>query len=426
MHELINWKNTKDKECLIIKGARQIGKTYIVNEFARDNYRNYIYINFIEQPNLKSIFEGELSANEIYKKISLLIPNIEFISGETLIFLDEIQECPDSRTALKFLAIDNSYDVIASGSLLGIRYKEVSSIPVGYERQIIMHSLDFEEYLWSIGVSHQAISIMQESFDNLSIVDSAVNEKFTLYFRDYIVIGGMPAVVSKFVETNNYQKAYDEQMKIINSYSDDISKYALTKYKPKIKNCYLSIPKQLARENKKFMYSVVEKGATARKYANSIDWLRDANLVTYCRNVETPTFPLSAYEKLEQYKIYINDIGLLVAMYGFEMKEAIIQNTLKGNAKGGIYENAIADILIKKGYALYYYKNDNNRQEIEFLMSKNSQIVPIEVKAGNSSTLSLNNLLNHEDIKYGYKFILGNVGQIDKKITLPHYMVMFL
>lgn len=423
---LVEWKSKKSKECLLVKGARQIGKTFIIDKFGREYYKSYIYINFIETSGLRDIFEGDLSVDEIIKRMSLSIPNIKFIDGDTLIFLDEIQKCPQARTAFKFFALDGRYDVIGSGSLLGVSYKEVTSIPVGYEAQIEMYSLDFEEFLWAMGIDEKAISYLKEYFDKREKVPTAMHDSMMKYLREYIVIGGMPAVINKFLETKNFSEVQIEQQKIIDSYLDDISNYALTSEKPKIKNCYLSIPKQLAKENKKFQFSVVEKNSTARKFGNSIEWLRDANLVRLCYNVSAPVFPLVVYEKENWYKLYLNDIGILVSMYGFEMKKAIIDNTLTGDAKGGIYENLIADVLIKKNYKLDYYRNEHNSQEIEFVISKDSDIIPIEVKSTNGATLSLNEMLKRPNIKFGYKLISGNVGVADNKITLPLYMAMFL
>lgn len=423
---LLDWKKNKKNECLLIKGARQIGKTFIVEDFGKRYYKSYIYINFFSNPNLKEIFSNELNADEIYKKMSAFIKNIEFIENDTLIFLDEIQECPNARTALKFLAIDNRYDVIASGSLLGINYKNIKSIPVGYERQIEMNALDFEEFLWAIGINEKAIQYVKEHFESKRKIDEEVNKQFLKYLREYIVVGGMPEVVNTFIKKNNYNDVDFVQNKILNDYLDDIAKYEDINDKPKARNCFLSIPRQLAKENKKFQFSVVEKSGRARTYANSLDWLRDANLIRYCYNVTTPTFPLIGYEIPEQYKIYLNDIGLLTAMYGFDMKETILTNTLVGSIKGGIYENLIADILIKRGKKLNYYKKANSEQEIEFLINEGANIIPVEVKAGNNHTASLDSYIEHQKPIKAYKLIAGNIGASNGKTTLPLYMAMFL
>ncbi|MDD5602589.1 MAG: AAA family ATPase [Eubacteriales bacterium] len=397
LDRLIEWKKNKGKECLLVKGARQVGKTYIIEKFGHEYYKSYIYINLIEKPAIRDIFEGDLSAEEIYKRMSLSIPNIKFADHDTLIFLDEIQACPQARTAFKFLAIDNRYDIIGSGSLLGISYKEIESIPVGYETQIEMHSLDFEEFLWAVGLDDKAVGYIKEYFDKKVAVPAVIHYSMMKYLREYVVTGGMPAVINKYRKNSNFSEVQAEQQKIIDRYLDDISKYASAYEKPKARNCYLSIPKQLAKENKKFQFAVVEKGSSARKY-----------------------------EKDNWYKLYLNDVGILVSMYGFEMKKAIINDTLTGEAKGGIYENLVADMLIKRGYKLYYFRNEKNSQEIEFMITKNSGVIPIEVKSGNGATLSLKTLLMQSDIQYGYKLISGNVGISGKKITLPLYMAMFL
>ena len=424
--KLLEWKNNHKQTCLLVKGARQIGKTFIIDLFGRENYESYIYINFIEMPQTKDIFSGELTADEIYKLLTLVMPEVKYIEHNTLLFLDEIQECPQARTALKFLAIDGRFDVIASGSLLGISYKEVTSIPVGYEEQVEMYSLDFEEFLWAVGYDNEKINSLREYFDKKEKVPDVIHEKMMSLLREYVVIGGMPAVVSRYIETHHFGEVQNMQQMILDSYFDDISKYASNTEKPKVKNAYLSIPKQLAKENKKFQFSVVEKKATARKYENSIEWLRDASLARMVYNVSAPDFPLTAYGKDNQYKLYISDIGLLTALYGFDMKKAVIDNTVKGNVKGGIYENLVLDILSKSSHKLHYYRTDNGSVEIEFLITKDAQIIPIEVKAGNGSTISLNTLLEKTDIPYGYKLISGNVGVNGKKIVMPLYMAMFI
>lgn len=423
---LDEWRKTKKNECLLIKGARQIGKTFLVRQFGKENYESFIELNFEKEPELKSAFDGNLDVPNIIKEISLRKPGIKIVPHKTLIFFDEIQSCPQARTALKFLAQDDTFDVIATGSLLGINYKEISSIPVGYERQYEMHSLDFEEFLWALGIEQSAILSLKENFDKKLPVEKSTNEIMQKYLREFMAVGGMPEVVNKFLETSNYNVVHEEQQKILNDYLNDIAKYASTPDKPKARNCYLSIPRQLAKENTKFKYSEVEKGGTARKYANSLDWLRDANLVRYCYNYIPPEFPLAAYVRDEQFRIYLNDIGLLICMYGYQMKEAVVTDSLSGTVKGGIYENLIADFLVKKNYPLYYFKRDDSSSEVEFLIEKECSVVPVEVKAKKGGTSSLDFLLKKDEIKYGYKIINGNVGQLGKKITIPHYMCMFL
>ena len=289
-----------------------------------------------------------------------------------------------------------------------------------------MHALDFEEFLWAIGVNQMAISYVKEFFDKKEKVPNDINEKMFEYLREYIVVGGMPDVVNTFVKTKNYSEVQSSQEKIIRTYYEDMIKYAPVAEKPKVRRCYDSIPKQLAKDNKKFQFSVVEKKSTARKYGNSLEWLLDANIIQRIFNVSTPLFTLMAYEKDDQYKVYVNDIGLLVAMYGFEMKAPILENSLKGFAKGGIYENLVSDILIKRGYRLSYYKVENTAQEIEFLLTTKDGVVPIEVKAGNNASVSLNTFVDNFKPNAAYKLITGNVGVSETKITLPLYMAIFI
>ena len=431
---LINWKQKKDKSALIIKGARQVGKSYLVREFGRNEYESYIEINFLKNPLYKNIFKGDLSAEEIFKRLSAYIPNLKIIPFKTLLFLDEIQVCAEARTAVKFLVEDGSVDVISSGSLLGLSYledddknvTEPTSLPVGYEEQITMYSLDFEEFLWAKGYNDDAIAYLKDFYISNKEVPKELNDKYLELFREFMIVGGMPEVVQTFIDTNNFQEASKIQGKILADYQDDISKHAKGQEKIKVRQCYDSIPKQLAKEYKKFQYSVVEKGKTSKKYGGSIKWLCDSSLVNKCSNVNEAYIPLLAYEMDDQFKLYLNDTGLLLYLYGPETKLAILNNTLKGNAKGGIYENIISESLLKRGYKLYYYKTQNSSMEIEFVIEKNGEVIPIEGKAGNDSTPSLNSFINKYHPKVSYKFVNGNVGFLDGKKTLPHYMVMFI
>ena len=432
-NELLNWKDNHNQTCLMIKGARQVGKTYIVREFGKKEYRSFIEINFIKRRELKEIFDGSLSADEIYKRMTAYMQHIELIPGETLIFLDEIQNCGSARTAIKFLAEDARYDVITSGSLLSLTYsengdeeaEEPESVPTGYEEFITMYSLDFEEFLWAEGYGENAISVLKEYFNSMSKVPDALNSKYQDLFREYIVIGGMPEVVADYVEHHDYNRVDEIQKRLLANYKFDIAKHAKGVEKTKVQSCYDAIPRQLAKELKKFQYSTVEKGKTRKKYGGSIQWLKDSALVHICYNIHEPYLPLMANAVNEQFKLYINDTGLLCAMYGLETKRAILNNSLRGSAKGGIYENIIAESLVKRGYKLYYYKPDDSH-ELEFLLEINGGVVPVEVKAGNAATVSLNNFIRDFKPDKAYKFINGNVGNVDNKITLPHYMVMFM
>lgn len=424
--QLQEWRDSHHEDCLLIKGARQVGKTFAITQFGQTEYESFIAINFIESPQLKALFDGDLSSSNIKKQMTMLIPGIQFIAEKTLIFLDEIQECPNARTALKFLAQDNTIDVIASGSLLGLSYVSVSSIPVGYERQIEMYGLDFEEYLWALGYSEETTNTLREHFHALEPLPDEVHKKMLEILHEFMAIGGMPAVVQAFVEKQNFATAYAEQEKILAAYLDDIAKFADVTTRNKARECYLSIPRQLAKENTKFKYGMVEKKGTARKFETALDWLRDANLVRYCRAVTTPQFPLRAYEDESKFRVYLSDPGLLCAMYGFEMIAAIIRDELQGPMKGGIYENVVADMLVKAGRDLHYWMNDKGNIKIEFLLEKEASVVPVEVKAKRGATASLNKLLEQDDMKYGYKLSAGNIGVSGKKITLPLYMALYL
>ena len=430
---LLNWKKTKRKECLLIKGARQTGKTYLVRRFGEAEYESFIEINFHEQSSLKIIFDGDKTAEEIYKRMSANIPGIKFIPGKTLIFLDEIQKCAGARTALKFLAEDGRYDIIASGSLLSLSYgqdddrevEQVESIPVGYEKSVMMYSLDFEEFLWAYGYKKEDISYLKSFYESKKKIPTEVNQKFESLLREYLVVGGMPEVVADFAENKNFARVQEIQEKILASYADDIAQHARGAEKAKVRKCYDSIPRQLARENKKFKYSEVESRGNARKFADSIQWLRDANMAYVCTNTSLPVLPLNAYEKENEFKLYINDTGLLLALFGFSTKQALLNGKLQGFAKGGIYENFVAEALIKKGYTLHYYKPDEN-SELEFLIEKNGEVIPIEVKAGNSSTKSLNSFIEKYSPSIAYKLISGNIGITNSKLTIPHYFTMFI
>ncbi len=423
--ELIEWKKTKGKECLLVKGARQVGKSYIIREFGK-TYDSFIEINFYENPEFKTIFEGDLTPSEIYKRISLSFPKVKFIEGNTLIFLDEIQHCPNARTAIKFLATDDKYDVVSSGSLLGLCYKDIVSIPVGYERQIEMNSLDFEEFLWAYGYDASSISSLKSYFDSKERIPDFLHEKFSKILREYLVVGGMPDVVNVFFKTNNFQEVYQKQLSLLTEYEEDIKKYAKTVDRQKIKDCYYSIPRQLAKEYTKFQYTTVAPRSSYKKYENALDWLSDAGMIKLVFNVSTPQLPLKAYEKSNEFKIYATDIGLTTALYGIETQTALVNNVLKGPAKGGIYENLIFDILNKKGYTLHYMKKENNIQEIEFLIEQKCAIIPIEVKSKRGETHSLNEFLREWNPPYAYKLTSTNIGQIDNKITIPHYMAAFI
>lgn len=425
--KLLAWKNSAGKkDAVLLRGVRQCGKTYIVREFGKREYKNFIEINFIERPDIQAVFSGNLDVDSMVQQIKLSMPGCQFIPGETLLFLDEIQDAPNARTSLKFWTQDGRFDCIASGSLLGIDYKNEVSIPVGYEQQLIMRTLDFEEFLWALGVEVNLKEMLAPYVDGAKRVPEAMHNSLNKYLQEYMVVGGLPEVVDTYIATKDFYQVHLLQEKILRDYQDDIAKYALNQDKIKAKQCFLSIPRQLSKENHKFQYSVVEKKATARKFTSSLDWLHNAGLIDFAYNVNSPWFPLKAYVKEDQFRVYLCDIGLLVAMYGYQLKIALLSDALEGPAKGGIYESLVADILAKRGEELYYYKKEDSTLEIEFILERDCKLVPVEVKARKGSTRSLNELLKMDNIERGYKLTAQNTGVVEKKITLPLYMAAII
>ena len=393
---LLQWKNNKQKECLMLHGVRQCGKTFIIRWFGKNYYKNVIEINFVERPDMIRVFKGNLDVKTLIQGISLQMPEVEFIPDSTLVFFDEIQECPEARTSLKFWAEDNHYDVIASGSLLGMTYKDTNSIPVGYEYPVDMFPLDFNEFLWALGIEDSFITELSSYLTADKIIPDHIHDVMMKYLREYLVTGGMPEVVNAYIESHNFSLVQRVQDKILRDYLDDIAKYAVNADRIKARSCYLSIPRQLSKENHKFQYSVVEKKGTARKFESSVDWLTEAGMIVNSYNVSTPDFPLMSYGKEDQFRVYLSDIGLFTAMFGYQMKDMLINDTLTGPAKGGIYESLIADIFYKRSEKLYFYKKEDSSLEIEFLLERKGKIVPVEVKANKGPTKSLNELLNKD------------------------------
>lgn len=424
--DLLEWKNDKNKKSLIIEGARQVGKTFIVREFAKKNYKYFIELNFYADDSLKEIFNGPLDGKEIEAQIRLRVHEAkDMIPGETLIFLDEIQFCPRAMTALKFLTIDGRYDYIASGSLLGLKTKEVDSYPVGYVKHLEMYSLDFEEFLWANGVPKISIEELRKNFETKTPVHPSAHQVMLKHFKDYIVVGGMPEVVSSFINDKNYNKVLELQRDILRKYEDDIQKYADISEKTKIRACFNAISKNLAQDYKKFRYSIVEKGATARKYAGSLEWLYDADIIDFCYNLRIPELPLEGNAIENTFKVYMKDIGLLMAKLEDGSQVDIIDGNL-GIYKGAIYENVIADILGKKGKKLYYFK-PNDSLEIDFVIRYNKKVTPIEVKsADNTKSKSLKSLLENWNIDYGIRLSTKNIGTTNQICSFPIYMAMFL
>ena len=432
--ELLAWKNDPEKLCLMVNGARQVGKSTTIQEFCKVHYTHFIEMNFIENEEYLQIFDGALDKNTILKQITLFFPEIELVPNETVIFFDEIQHCPRAITALKFLAKDERFDIIASGSMLGILYKsrsadrkamDIPSVPVGFINHIEMHSIDFEEFLWANKIKQETIDDVKNYYLSKKPVPSAMHNKLLELFREYIVVGGMPQVVQNFVIHRNFGNVIKIQRNIIEDYKKDITQYAEGNDKAKIRDCFLSIPNQLAKKYKKFQYSVVEKGEGARKYAGAIRWLIDAKIVVRCDNLSVPELPLAGNVKDGEFKIYMCDTGLLVAMLEEGSQKNIINNDLK-IYKGAIYENIIADIFTKSGKSLFYYARDN-KFEIDFIERLDDVATAIEVKSGdNTKSWSTKTIVGKYDIKRGIKLATKNVGESDDILTLPIYMAMFL
>jgi len=424
-NDLMRWKARTDKQCLVVKGARQVGKTFIVELFAKENYKHWVTLNFVQNPAYKAIFDGDLDTDTLVKQISLRVPGAELVPGETLLFLDEIQDCPNARTALKFLTQDSRFDVIASGSLLGINYKDVPSYPVGYVEHLDMHSLDFEEFLWANGINPASIEDIRVYFNEKKTVPPAMHERMMELFKEYIVVGGMPRVVSEFVNTHNFANVLKVQRGILADYEDDIAKYARGAEKAKARACFLSIPKHLSKDYKKFQYSIVERGGTARKFGGSLMWLFDAGVINFCHNLSIPELPLEGNAKSDTFKVYMRDTGLLMAMLEDGSQEDVIDGNL-GIYKGAIYENIIADIFGKSGKKLYYFEH-NNKLEIDFFIRKNKTATAVEVKsADNTKSKSMEAVFTKYGVRHGIKLSSKNVGGTAEFDSFPLYMAMFL
>lgn len=406
-------------------GARQVGKTYIIDKFARENYKYYTYLNFDENPAYKTIFDGDLDVETLIKQISLRVPGAQLEPQETILFLDEIQNCPRARTALKFLAIDGRFDVVASGSMLGVHYKDVPSYPVGYVDYLDMYSMDFEEFLWANGVKEASVGDIREYFEKREPVPAAMHDKMMELFREYIVVGGMPRVVLEFVNTHNFAKVLKLQKGILSDYTDDIAKYAEGAEKTKARACFLSIPKHLAKDYKKFRYSLVEPKATYRKYGGSLMWLYDAGIINFCYNLSEPALPLEGNARSDIFKVYMRDTGLLVAMLDEGSAEDIIDGNL-GIYKGAIYENIVADIFAKSGKKLYYFEKDA-KLEIDFFIRYQKTATAVEVKSAEKATSkSMTSIIQNHGVKHGIKLSAKNVSGNDTVESLPLYMAMFL
>ncbi len=421
---------------MVIKGCRQCGKTSSVVDFASRNYKNVVYMDFHEHKEYKAFFAGALDVDTLTLTISAGIRGARFVADETCLVLDEIQECPNARASLKFFKLDGRYDVICTGSLLGVngyRTKEEqeeednASVPVGFEQVVTMYPMDFEEWLWANGIEQQHIDYLRNCLEKESPVNEGIHQRMCELLLRYVVVGGMPEAVSTFLETNNMNDVLEVQHGIVETYKADMLKYARQEDKPRIRECFESIPTQLAKENKKFQYAVIRKGGRSSQYAGSLQWIEDAGIIHRCHNVTITELPLDGNAIPDIFKVYMTDIGLLVSMLEEGTAWSILQGNLLGY-KGAIFENLAADILCKMGRKLYYFQKDGGL-ELDFLIRYKGECYPLECKAQSGNAKSMQTVLKHPEhyhIKQALKIGNYNVGRNGQLLTLPFYMLFLL
>ena len=430
---LAGWKSTKNRKPLVIKGIRQCGKTFIVRKFANENYESVIYINFVLEPDKKSAFIGNIDVDTITLNLSALIPDSRFIEGKTCIILDEIQECKEARTSLKSFHIDGRFDVITTGSLLGVKgygnkkkkdsEEGQDSVPVGYETIIDMYPLDFEEFLWANGIGDAVVDSVKSCFKNEKPVPEGIHKAMMELLYRYVIVGGLPEAVNCFLETKNIGLIYKVQRNLITEYEEDMVKYADDADKPRIRECFESIPRQLAKENKKFQYSVIRKGGRASQYIGSIQWLEDAGIARRCYNLQATELPLEGNSIQDCFKVYTTDIGILMAMLDYGAQADILKGNLYGY-KGAIFENLMADFLCKSGQRLYYFHKDSGL-ELDFLVRFRNECVILEVKARGGKAKSMATILKNKGtyhVNNAIKLGRYNVGREGAILTIPLYM----
>ena len=421
---LVEWSANKERMPLIIKGARQIGKTEAISHFAGQHYQNVIAINFVLQKEYRSIFDDGYEVDAILRNISFLNPALKIEPGNTLIFFDELQACPDCATSLKAFKLDGRYDVICSGSLMGISYQEIESNSVGYKEDITMYPLDFEEYLWAKGYSDEQVEILYQHMKDLKPLPATAMSVLREAFREYLILGGMPAVVWSFIQKGNYSGTLAIQKQLLLDYEEDITKYAQGLDQTKILNVYRKIPVFLGKDNKKFQISKVAHGARSREYVGVPDWLKNAGIVNICYCLEHPELPLKGNYDPDNYRMYYGDTGMLIASLDDEAQVDLRQNKNFGVYKGALFENFIAEAFMKQGLGLFYYKKDNSTLEEDFFVRTQEKLVPVEVKSNKNRSKSLAALINNKnysDIKYGIKLGDFNIGYTNNIYTFPYF-----
>ncbi|MCD7762477.1 MAG: AAA family ATPase [Lachnospiraceae bacterium] len=426
---LLEWKNMPDHNPLIVKGARQVGKTESILKFGNENYENVVSINFVEEPKYRMICEDGYKADNVIKNISRIDPDKQFREGHTLIFFDEIQDFPDIATSLKFFKLDGRFDVICSGSLLGISYKRIESNSVGYKTDYEMFSLDFEEFLLAKGYGTETVDEMLSHMKEQTPFSQLEMSVYGELFLDYCILGGMPAVVREYIEKGTFEGTLRMQRQLLEDYREDIRKYAEGMDQTRILNVFNQIPVQLAKDNKKFQISKIAKDARFKDYRGCIEWLESAGLINVCHCLNYPELPLKGNYDETKYKIYFRDSGLLVAMLDDEAQEDLRVNKNLGVYKDALYENIVGEALAKCGYSLYYYKRENSTLEEDFFVRTKKSLLPVEVKATNGLAKSLRTLIrneNYSDIRAGIKLTAGNIGFNDNIYTFPYFCTFLL
>ncbi len=420
---LESWLADPGRKPLVVKGARQVGKTETVRRFARAHYDSVVEVNFIEEPKYKTIVSEGYRAEDVVRAMSLIDPSKRFVPGRTLVFFDELQEFPEIATSLKFFAQDGRFDVVCSGSMLGVNYGRVESVSVGYKADYEMRSLDFEEFLWALGRPEAEAGGLLDRLCAAAPLPTAQLDALGRAFLDYCTLGGMPAVVSRFAESGTFEGSLALQRQLVADYREDVRKYAGGLDQGRILNVFDHIPAQLAKENKKFQITKVAKGARFGDYRGCIEWLEDAGVATRCSRLSFPELPLRGNYDESMFKLYMADTGLLVSMLDDEASEDLRANRNLGVYKGALYENAVGEALTKQGMGLYYYKRENSTLEEDFFARTRGRLVPIEVKAANGRSKSLRTLVSSErypDISFGLKMCAGNVGFEDGVLTMPY------
>ena len=423
------WKVRENRLPLIVKGARQVGKTECIRHFAELNYENVVEINFVERPEFKVIIRDGYSVESILRNISVVDPSLSLAGGRTLVFFDEIQEFPEICTAFKFFAQDGRYDVIASGSLLGVHYRRIESVSVGYQETEILRSMDFEEFLWAKGYSDTQIADFLNPVSEGCAFSEAVMSTMDSLFMDYCVLGGMPDVLESYFVRRSFEGVPQIQKRILADYRADVRKYCEGLDSGRILSVFDSIPSQLAKENKKFQWSAVRSGATRKDYWGCVEWLVDAGAVNMCKRMDFPELPIGAHQQADFYKLYLADTGLLMAQLDRDSQEDVRVRRDLGTWNGGFFENVVAEALLKAGYPLAYFKRDDSTLEMDFFVRSGNDLVPVEVKAGNNQAKSLKTLISsstYKDILWGVKFVKGNVGWMNRVLTLPQWSAFLL